>query len=690
MRAGKRPNRIAAVPGKGDLRGVQGREREAMGIRSILAGTAERAGEPGAAEPDHFRDLNLDQVVSAVAQAAGLPEVAAYFHRPLRDADLVAFRQEVFRDLEDPAVRRAAERFTASMTKTRTRLEALARRKHPPQVHRLFLEIVLNRIAAVDALADDLGAADAASSGLRALRDDVTAYVDAAYVDAASWRGLREDALRLRDRLAEVRYDLLIREDRISMAPHDADGRFDFAERVRAVFERFRQGPPPERRVEEAPVPALDAVEAGVLDLVAELFPDLFGDLAAFCASRRDFVSAEITRLDRELRFYLGYLAYLEPVREAGLPVCYPAVSATDKRLLARDVYDLAPAAEGGRVVTDDLRLTAPDASSTSPGPTRAKRHRPQRDLQFDDSERRARAQRGAAGLDRPAGRAVPVGDLRRRAVPAEPRGGEHGRDRGRRRRLDPHVQGGPAARRRTRPRARPRRAALPDLRPDRRTGAPMRPGLLSADGGAGTRAAVDAEELLADLRLDGLWAAMARGDETRYHAARAVTLAPLTDPADIVHRQRVLGDCLRNPSAVRSLHRPAAEAVADDRKAFRGGATSLLNRSARVRAGGRGPPGADRLGGRRRVRDALVRSGPPHARGRRGRPGVPHHRAGRRGRAHVPDRPRYALPHRPRPGPVRPRVRRRPVLRGGRPSLTPRRGRAPSRGWCRPRRAAC
>ncbi|MFC7728723.1 hypothetical protein [Actinomadura keratinilytica] len=119
------------MPGKGDLRGVQGREREAMGIRSILAGTAERAGEPGAAEPDHFRDLNLDQVVSAVAQAAGLPEVAAYFHRPLRDADLVAFRQEVFRDLEDPAVRRVAERFTASMTKTRTRLEALARRKHP-------------------------------------------------------------------------------------------------------------------------------------------------------------------------------------------------------------------------------------------------------------------------------------------------------------------------------------------------------------------------------------------------------------------------------------------------------------------------------------------------------------------------------------------------------------------------------
>ncbi|WP_344940080.1 hypothetical protein [Actinomadura miaoliensis] len=102
-----------------------------MGIRSILAGTVERSGELGVAEPEYFRDLNLDQVVRAVTEAAGLPEVAAYFHRPLHDADLVVFRQEVFRDLEDPVVRRVAERFTASMARTRARLEALARRKHP-------------------------------------------------------------------------------------------------------------------------------------------------------------------------------------------------------------------------------------------------------------------------------------------------------------------------------------------------------------------------------------------------------------------------------------------------------------------------------------------------------------------------------------------------------------------------------
>jgi hypothetical protein len=206
------------------------------------------------------------------------------------------------------------------------------------------------------------------SPGLRTLRDDV-----AEHTRAAPFSGLRTEARRLRDRLGEVRYDLLLRDDQVSVAPHDEVGRFDYAERVMATFERFRQQPPREERTEQAPALGLDAVEAGVLDHVVELFPGLFRDLAAFCEVHRDFMSAEIVRADRELRFYLGYLSFLAPVREAGLPTCYPAASATGKELLARDVYDLAlaakPAGDGERVVTNDLRLDATERVLVVSGP---------------------------------------------------------------------------------------------------------------------------------------------------------------------------------------------------------------------------------------------------------------------------------------------------------------------------------
>jgi hypothetical protein len=339
-----------------------------MGIRSILFGTFEHAGEPSVAEPEYFRDLNLDQVVQAATEAAGVPEVTSYFHHPLHDADLVAFRQWVFRDLEDPAVLRVAERFTTSMTRARARLDAMARRKHPPQVHRLFLEIVLDYTAAVSGLAEGLDAAGVTSPGLRALREDV-----AEHIRAAPFSGLRQGARRLRDRLGEVRYDLFLHGDQVSVAPNVEDGRFDFTERVLAMFERFRQEPPRDERGERAPTLGLNAVETGVLDHVVELFPGLFRDLAAFHEVHRDFMSGEIVRADRELRFYLGYLSFLTPVRAAGLPTCYPAVSATAKELLARDVYDLALAAkragEGERVVTNDLRLAGTERVLVVSGP---------------------------------------------------------------------------------------------------------------------------------------------------------------------------------------------------------------------------------------------------------------------------------------------------------------------------------
>ncbi|REE97630.1 MutS-related protein [Thermomonospora umbrina] len=110
-----------------------------------------------------------------------------------------------------------------------------------------------------------------------------------------------------------------------------------------------------------------------------------------------------------------------------------------------------------------------------------------------------------------------------------------------------------------------------------------MRPGLLFADDGVRPEAAVTGEAA-EDLHLDGLWAAMARGDERLFALARAATLAPLTDPAAIAYRQDVLDDCLRNAPAVRALYALADEAVTAEQKILRGARPeALLNRSVRI-----------------------------------------------------------------------------------------------------------
>ena len=59
-----------------------------------------------------------------------------------------------------------------------------------------------------------------------------------------------------------------------------------------------------------------------------------------------DYLDRTLAVFDRELQFYLSYLEYIAPLREAGLPFSYPCISAEDKSEQALDTFDLALAAK--------------------------------------------------------------------------------------------------------------------------------------------------------------------------------------------------------------------------------------------------------------------------------------------------------------------------------------------------------
>ena len=71
------------------------------------------------------RDLNLDQVVAAIAgdrEERDLIAETLFGH--LRDADAVRYRQEVFRDLDDPALLGEIRRFADLMAEVRSASES--------------------------------------------------------------------------------------------------------------------------------------------------------------------------------------------------------------------------------------------------------------------------------------------------------------------------------------------------------------------------------------------------------------------------------------------------------------------------------------------------------------------------------------------------------------------------------------
>lgn len=94
-------------------------------------------------------------------------------------------------------------------------------------------------------------------------------------------------------------------------------------------------------------------------------------------------------------------------------------------------------------------------------------------------------------------------------------------------------------------------------------------------------------DDLVADLGLDWLFAAMAQGSETIDAVCRHALSAGIADPDTVRYRQAAVRDALANPGAVRALFDLATVTVADERKhyfgLFRDHPDTILRRSVEV-----------------------------------------------------------------------------------------------------------
>jgi hypothetical protein len=93
--------------------------------------------------------------------------------------------------------------------------------------------------------------------------------------------------------------------------------------------------------------------------------------------------------------------------------------------------------------------------------------------------------------------------------------------------------------------------------------------------------------DLIQDLELDTLFAAMAREDEFLFEVAKRGLLRSLLRPEEILYRQQVFADCVANPEIVRGLYDLSVEAMVAQKKAnygfLRDRPESTLRRAVKV-----------------------------------------------------------------------------------------------------------
>lgn len=338
-----------------------------MYFHSILFRTAEdNITLEACAAPACFRDLNLDQIVDAVIAGMAEYNLAPIFFTPLRDLDTIAYRQAVMRDLEDLALRTQITAFAEQMRRMR-RLRTLAEKTsyHYSKVA-WFFEAVNVYCEAVASLATELTGVTLHSEGLLTFRTYLTHYAN-----SEGFRTLHAWVNQLRARLTSITYCLLIRDNSVTVQPYESER--DYSAEVEQTFAKFKQGAVKDYRITLPDTSGMGHVEAGILNLVVKLFPDVFGDLDAFAVVNGAYLDDTLSQFDRDVQFYLAYLAHIAVLQQLGLPFCYPELTDSDKTLCCSDCFDLALAwslrFRQTPIVRNDVALSGPERILVVSGP---------------------------------------------------------------------------------------------------------------------------------------------------------------------------------------------------------------------------------------------------------------------------------------------------------------------------------
>ncbi|MHB8718421.1 MAG: MutS-related protein [Candidatus Dormibacteria bacterium] len=284
----------------------------------------------------------------------------------LDDPAAVRYRQAVFADLEDPTLRARLQQSLDHLRTVRTHLSQLQDMPHPHQREGWFLDATSIYCDAVRSLADDLCSSQLDSKALRSFRSFVTSYVA-----ATTFNSLAAEADEQRSALGGIRYCLRVHGSTVRVSRYQSQA--DYSREIAQTFERFKQGGVRSRLIDYRAGPGMNHIAAQILQLVARLFPDEFSALDEYCRRHAGFYDETLRRFEREVQFYLAYLAYIEPLRATNLPFCYPEVSATSKEVFATDTFDLALGAklvsEGNTVVCNEFHLAAPERIFVVSGP---------------------------------------------------------------------------------------------------------------------------------------------------------------------------------------------------------------------------------------------------------------------------------------------------------------------------------
>ena len=316
--------------------------------------------------PAFFVDLNLDQIIDAITADKQEYNLKPFFYTSLSNIDTIKYRHEIMQDLENQALFENIKLFAQKMRTMREYLARLDKLYYKYLKERWFLDAVEIYCDSINNLLHDLSLADLKSRGLSAFREYLTNYTN-----SDRFILLQTEMKKITADLSEIKYCLLIKGNHIKVRKYESE--IDYSADVEETFRKFKQGAVKDYRVKFHESPEMNHVEAKVLDLVAQLYPDTFFNLDNFCTKNENYSDKTIGIFDREIQFYLAYLEFIAVIKQTGLKFCYPQIVTASKEVYDYEGFDLALAykfsAKKSSVVCNDFYLKDKERAFVVTGP---------------------------------------------------------------------------------------------------------------------------------------------------------------------------------------------------------------------------------------------------------------------------------------------------------------------------------
>jgi hypothetical protein len=324
-----------------------------MTFQSILFNRNEKV-EIKPEAPVFFPDLILDQITNSIVSGKDEYNLKPFFYTSLNDTSSISYRQEIFKDLENPTLFKHINSFAANMGTVRQQLVQTDKLYYKYHKERVFLDIVILYCETLNSLANHLSMVNLTSQGFLSFREHLRGYIQ-----SVRFTSLLTEVRNILAGLSPIKYNIHIKGLRVQVREYESES--DYSAEVEETFSKFKMGAVKDYSSAFSHPLDMNHVEAQILDGVASLYPDIFLHLDTFYTENHNFQDETIIVFDREIQFYIAYLDYIAPLRLAGLKFCYPVVSNSSKEIYDYEGFDLALAwklyNEKSLVVTNDFSL---------------------------------------------------------------------------------------------------------------------------------------------------------------------------------------------------------------------------------------------------------------------------------------------------------------------------------------------